>query len=95
MTDKPVPLGGDEMVRTILDVKPEQEALDWICYRVRGGVDPGEERVATAKRPSDDRLWRRPEREDIEKALRRLVSLGMLTYDGGRWSMTPKGYAAI
>lgn len=91
MTQKVAESGGEETEKTILHVAPEQEALDWICYRVRGGLDPTSEQAA-ARSAAEARP--RPERDDIEKALRRLVSLGMLTYDGRRWSMTPKGYAA-
>ncbi len=92
MTLKVAESGGEDTEKTILHVAPEQEALDWICYRVRGGLDPTSEQAAAARSAAE--VGPRPERDDIEKALRRLVSLGMLTYDGRRWSMTPKGYAA-
>jgi len=85
-----------ETERSILDIAPEQECLDWICYRVRGGIDPASD--APAPRPpatSAAPLRERPGREDIERALGHLVNLGMLTYDGRRWSMTSKGHAAI
>lgn len=81
---------GDETERTILDVAPEQEAFDWICYLVRGGTAGAED--AVKKRESDERSRHRPEREDIERVLEHLVSRGMLTCDDGRWSMTSKGY---
>jgi hypothetical protein len=89
MASKPIAPAGDDTERMILDVAPEQESLDWICYRVRGGVDPAD-RGAVVKQAPDDQLRRRPEREDVERALVRLVSLGMLTCDGQRWSITSK-----
>jgi len=85
-----------ETERLILDIAPEQECLDWICYRVRGGLDHTGD--ATAPKPSattDSTARVRPAREDIESALGQLVISGLLTYDGRRWSMTSKGYAAI
>jgi hypothetical protein len=83
--------GGDDTERTILRVAPEQEAFDWICYLVRGGVAPdGDE--ATRRQEADERARRRPERRDIERVLGDLVSHGMLTCDDGRWSMTSKGH---
>jgi hypothetical protein len=85
--------------RSILHIAPEQECLDWICYRLRGGVDPAGDAPApkppAATSNAIAQLRGRPVREDIERALGHLVNLGMLTYDGRRWSMTSKGYAAI
>jgi hypothetical protein len=83
--------GSEDTERTILDLAPDQEVLDWICYLVRGGIAP-EADPAARKLEAKDRLRRRPEREDIERALGDLVSHGMLTCDDGRWSMTPKGH---
>ena len=80
--------------RSILNIAPEEECLDWICYRVRGGIDPVVDAPAPKPPASSDPSRVRPGREDIEKALGNLVNLGMLTYDGRRWSMTSKGYAA-
>ncbi len=93
MNDKESTSSGGDLERAILVVAPEDEMLDWIWYRARGGVDPlsGE---AAARVPEAERRPR-PERGDVEKALGRLVNLGMLTYDAGRWSMTKKGFAAI
>jgi len=82
--------------RSILDIAPEQECLDWICYRVRGGVDHTGDAPAPKPPVTTDSPPRvRPAREDIERALGQLVNSGLLTYDGRRWSMTSKGYAAI
>lgn len=83
--------GSEDTERTILDLAPDQEVLDWICYLVRGGIAP-EADPAARKLEAKDRLRRRPEREDIERALGDLVSHGMLTCDDGRWSMTSKGH---
>ncbi len=95
MIAKVVPTASEDTERSILDIAPEQECLDWICYRVRGGAD----HASAAPRPLATpaaRLSRwPPDRQDIERALGHLVQLGMLAYDGRRWSMTSKGYAAI
>jgi hypothetical protein len=95
MITKAVSPVSHETERSILDIAPEQDCLDWICYRVRGGIDPAGD--APAPKPpatSASPARGRPEREDIERALGHLVNVGMLTYDGRRWSMTTKGYAA-
>jgi len=96
MISKVVSPVSHETERSILEIAPEQECLDWICYRVRGGIDPAGD--APAPKPpatSDTPPHVRPGRGDIERALGQLVNAGMLTYDGRRWSMTSKGYAAI
>ncbi len=93
MTAKVVSPAREETERSILNIAPEQECFDWICYRVRGGVDPASDTtlpaVSAAPLPRG-----RPDRQDIEKALGHLVGLGLLAYDGRCWSMTSKGYAA-
>ncbi len=82
--------------QSILDIAPEQESLDWICYRVRGGLDrTGDAPAPKPPAVTDAPPHVRPAREDIERALGQLVTSGLLTYDGRRWSMTSKGYAAI
>lgn len=93
MTEKLITASSEDLEHVILVVAPEQEMLDWICYRAHGGVEPSSDGAAehvpeAGKRP-------RPEREDVIRALGHLVNLGMLTYDRGRWSMTAKGFAAI
>jgi hypothetical protein len=93
MTEVEIASSRSDLERAILVVAPEQEILDWIWYRVRGGADPLSDGTAgpvpeTAKRP-------RPEREELERALSQLVDFGMLTYHARRWSMTAKGFAAI
>lgn len=98
MITKVVSPASQETERSILDIAPEQECLDWICYRVRGGIDPGSDAPPAPKPPPATSAIPprgRPGREDIERALGHLVNLGMLTYDGRRWSMTSKGHAAI
>ncbi len=96
MINKVVAPVSEETERSILDIAPQQECLDWICYRVRGGVDPASDAPAAKPAPSSAALLRgRPGREDIERALGRLVNLGMLTYDGRRWSITSKGHGTI
>jgi hypothetical protein len=97
MSTKMVSPGSEDTERAILHIAPEQESLDWICYRVRGGADPAGdaalESLAAQAAPAEAPRSR-PEREDIERALGNLVRLGMLSYDGRRWTMTAKGYAA-
>ncbi len=93
MTDKMITSGSDDLERVILVVAPEQEMLDWICYRANGGAEPSSD-DATRHVP-EARKRPRPEREDVKRALCHLVDLGMLTYVDGRWSMTAKGIAAI
>jgi hypothetical protein len=91
MSTKEMSAASGDTERLILDIAPERECLDWICYRVRGGVDPDSE----PKLPAASATVRgRPERQDIAMALGRLVTLGLLAYDGGCWSMTLKGRAA-
>ena len=95
MINKVVAPVSEDTERSILDIAPEQECLDWICYRVRGGADPASDGAAAKPAPSSAALLRsRPGREDVERALGRLVTLGMLTYDGRRWSITSKGHSA-
>ncbi len=84
----------EDTERSILDIAPEQDCLDWICYRVRGGVDPGSAMKPPAVSAAPP-LRGRPDRQNIERALGHLVELGLLAYDGRCWSMTSKGYAAI
>jgi hypothetical protein len=96
MIPKVVPPFSQETERSILDIAPEQECLDWICYRLRGGVDlAGDAPAPKPPRSSGSPPRVHPGREDIERALGQLVNAGMLTYDGRRWSMTSKGYAAV
>ncbi len=81
---------------SILDLEPDAESLDWICYRLRGGRDPARDAATPSPRVTSTSLpGLRPGREDIEKALGQLVSLGMLTCSGRRWSITAKGHAAV
>ena len=96
MISKVVSPVSHETERSILEIAPEQECLDWICYRVRGGLDPASEK-ASPNASSDPASPPRepPRREDITRALGNLVNLGMLAYDGRRWTMTAKGYAAV
>lgn len=94
MTAKVVSPAREDTERSILDIAPEQERLDWICYRVRGGVDP----ASATKLPAASVTplpCGRPDRQDIERALGHLVTMGLLAYDGRCWSMTAKGYAAV
>lgn len=91
-----VPPVTQETVSSILGIEPDEECLDWICYRVRGGRDPAGDApfpkpLATSASPPGER----PGREDIQRALSQLVSLGMLTCAGRRWNITAKGRAAI
>jgi hypothetical protein len=84
----------DDAERSILSIAPEREGLDWICYRVRGGVEP----ALDVKPPATSVALvphGRPDRQDIVRALGQLVSQGLLTYDGRCWTMTAKGYAAL
>ncbi len=60
--------GGDDTERTILEVAPEKEALDWICYLARGGIAPEGDQDAR-RHDAGERLRRRPERKDIERVL--------------------------
>lgn len=92
MKDKVVTFVAEDLERAILVVAPEQEMLDWICYRARGGVDRSNDDAAGHVR--EPARLPRPEREDIKRALGHLVNLGMLTYDAGRWTMTAKGFTA-
>jgi hypothetical protein len=90
-----VPPVSQETESSILDLEPDAECLDWICYRVRGGRDPAGDAIP---RPPAASTWtpgERPGREDVERALRRLVDLGMLICAGHRWSITAKGHAAL
>jgi len=96
MITKVVSPASQETERSILDLAPEQECLDWICYRVRGGIDPTDDASATKPAATSASTLRGyPGREDIERALGHLVNLGLLTCEGRRWSMTSKGHAAI
>lgn len=92
----PVPPVTQETVSSILGIEPDEECLDWICYRVRGGRDPaGDASFPKPPTTSASPLGDRPGRQDIQRALGHLVGLGMLTYAGRRWSITAKGHAAI
>jgi len=96
MVTKVAPPANEDTERSILGIAPDREGLDWICYRVRGGLDPASDKSSpevTTDPASPPR--EPPRREDIARALGNLVNLGMLTYDGQRWTMTAKGYASI
>ena len=91
-----VPAFTQETVSSILGIEPDDESLDWICYRVRGGRDPADGApVSPPPATSASPPGARPGREDIQRALVHLVSVGMLTCAGQRWSITAKGRAAI
>ena len=83
MSTKMVASASEHTERSILGIAPEQESLDWICYRVGRRVDPTSDDAAPKPRP---RMPRRPgcrggaRSADIERALGHLVRLGMLSY---------------
>jgi hypothetical protein len=91
-----VPAFPQETVSSILGIEPDEECLDWICYRVRGGRDPaGDAPFPPSPAASVSPPGGRPGRDDIQRALGHLVSLGMLTCASRRWSITARGHAAI
>lgn len=90
-----VPTNNPETESAILGLEPEAESLDWICYRLRGGRDPaGDAALPKPPAPSSWTPEERPAREDVERALRRLETLGLLTCAGRRWSITARGPAS-